>query len=115
MPMRSLLAATAVVVVLGATAPITSARSSRLTNCGTVTGRGWSFHVAEFALPSCAAARGLTKRLLGLGFPKGTALRRYPGTYLGMGCFAAVKVGAGAQIQCTSADGKKTLLAVARP
>jgi hypothetical protein len=105
--------ATAVAAAIGAAGvSVGAAMPTVLVRCGAVTAAGWKFQVGQARLGSCASAKTLTKKLAS-GVPKSRGYHHYPGTYLGMRCFAS-STGKAAEIQCTSGDGKKALYAVAR-
>ena len=112
MSSRLIAASLAAAVVSAVSATSVGATETALKGCGTVKAAGFTFHVFESKLPSCAAARALTSKLGHLGVTN-PGIRHYPGAYLSMGCFAAAK-GKSAQIQCTSRDGKRSLYAVAK-
>lgn len=106
---RTLAAAAVAAAVAASTA---TAAHQTLKACGTVKAGGWTFHVSAVRV-DCASARAITRKLAARGVPgKPTP---YPGTYARLRCFGAAAKSKGiAQIQCTSSDGRATVLSIAK-
>ena len=119
MSMRAPLAATFVVAALAASVAAAAPTSTAaLVGCGTVTAGGRTWQVAQAAL-RCSTARDVTRRVA-VAKPDqvlhrgGGEIDRYRATFSGLNCFKAQKKGAEGQIQCTSRDGKGTILSFSR-
>jgi hypothetical protein len=108
------LAPTAAAVTVAAASPAAAA----LAPCGKVTAGGRTWATGAAAVP-CAAAR----RIVGQVAVKkpdhviranGGEVDQYATSFSGLKCFRSVAPRKGGEIQCTSADGKKTVLATFR-
>jgi hypothetical protein len=106
--------AAAAAVTAAAGASNATGAEAALANCGTVSARGYTFHVLQIGL-TCPSARSLTKKLARMRLPAKPV--PYPGTYLKLHCFGVAHAVGGrkaAEIQCTGDNGRKTLIAAAR-
>jgi hypothetical protein len=108
-----LVAATAAGAASGATAG-----TARLVNCGKLAAAAKSWQV-EAAGVSCSTARRVVGQVAAakpdhVTRGAGGALDQYKASFSGLRCFKSQKANLGGEIQCTSSDGKKSVIAVFR-
>ena len=110
--------ATTVAVAAAAAAPAAAPAPSALVNCGKVSAGGRTWEVGAAAVV-CATARSIVRqvavkkpdRVLRGG---GGEVDQYAASFSGLKCFKSRKAKLGGSINCTSTDGKRSLIATYR-
>jgi hypothetical protein len=110
-------AAVSVAAAAAASAPSTA--TAALENCKRLTAGGKTWQVSATAKAGCATARNIVRQVTArkpdrVSRAQGGELDRYRAPFSGLRCFKSQKAKLGGEIQCTSEDGRQTVLAIYR-
>jgi hypothetical protein len=115
---RPLLAAALAAAAAGVAASTAAPAGTALVSCGKVTAGGKAWLVTAAGV-KCSTAQGIVRQVAAkrpdhVLRSGGGVIDQYAASFSGLKCFKAQKPKLGGEIQCTSADGRKTVLATYR-